>query len=70
MLESHCSSSWISGEEKKLMVAENFGVYAVVNIYFWLNFSFPLFLCMLMYSKVHKKQRKTKITYNIYIFPA
>ena len=61
MFESHCSSSSISGEEKKLMVAENFGVYVVVNIYFWLNFSFPLFLCMLMYGIVHKKQRKTKI---------
>lgn len=56
MFESHCSSPWISGEEKKLMVAENFGVYVVVNIYFWLNFSFPFFLCMLMYGNVHKNK--------------
>ena len=30
----------------------------VANIYFQLNFSFPLFLCMLKCGNVHKKKGK------------
>ena len=32
--------------------------YVVVNFYFRLNFSFPLFLCMLMQGNVHKYKGK------------
>ena len=47
-----------------------FKVYVVVNFYFQLKFSFPLFLCMLMYGNAHKNKGKLKfrkkINFNIY----
>ena len=39
------------------------GGYIVVNFYFQLNFSFPLFLCMLMYGTVHKNKEKLKFNW-------
>ena len=45
-----------------------FHVYVVPNFYFQLNFSFTLFLCVLLYGNVHKNEGKNskKINYNIY----
>ena len=37
--------------------------YVVVNLYFQSNFSFPLFLCMLMYGNVHKNKGKLKFNW-------
>ena len=36
----------------------------LVHLYFLLNFSFPLFLCMLMYGNVHKNKGKLKLNWN------
>ena len=36
-------------------------VLHMVQLYFLLNFSFPLFLCMLMYGNVHKNKGKLKL---------
>ena len=43
-------------------------MYVVVNFYFQLNFSLPLFLSMLMYGNVHKNKGKPKknLTTTIY----
>ena len=40
-------------------------VNAVVNFFFQLNFSFPLFLCMLVYGNVRKNNGKLKFNCNI-----
>ena len=39
------------------------GAYIVVNFYFQLNFSFPLFLRMLMYCTEHKNKGKLKFNW-------
>ena len=38
--------------------------YVVANFYFQLNFSFPLFLCMLINGNVHKNKGNLKLPEN------
>ena len=53
-----CCYSWI-GE----YIAFCCFTYGLVQLYFLLNFGFPLFLCMLMYGNVHKNKGKLKFNW-------
>ena len=60
---SHIFILWACKFDVREGIGQEEHVYVEVNFYFQLNFTFPLFWCMLMYGNVHKHKGKQKFNW-------